>query len=98
MGPIVCPHSSVRNGYYSLLNNPKIFLLIYFQRDATLYRSFISRKLLYMFGVVSPPIIRSTYNCIYSIRYLLTVTITFLYCRRVFVALSVVWELYPSVT
>ena len=27
-------------------------------------------KLLYMFRVVSPPIIRSTYNCIYSICYL----------------------------
>ena len=27
-------------------------------------------KLLYMFQVVSPPIIRSTYNCIYSIWYL----------------------------
>ena len=41
-----------------------IFLLIYFQRDATLHSSFISGKLLYMFRVVSPPIIRRTYNCI----------------------------------
>ena len=31
---------------------------------------FISGKLLYMFRVVSPPIIRSTHNCIYSIWYL----------------------------
>ena len=31
---------------------------------------FTSGKLLYMFRVVSPPIIRSTHNCIYSIRYL----------------------------
>ena len=74
-----------------------IFLLIYFQRDATLHSSFISGKLLYMFRVVSPPIIRSTYSCIYSIWYLLTVTATFLYCGRVGAGLSVVWELYRSV-
>jgi len=40
----------------------RIFLLIYFQQDATLHSLFISRKLLYIFRVVSPPIIRSTYN------------------------------------
>ena len=34
------------------------------------YRLFISGKLLYMFRVVSLPIIRSTHNCIYSIWYL----------------------------
>jgi len=44
-----------------------IFLLIYFQRNATLHSSIISGKLLYMFRVLFPPIIRSTYNCIYSI-------------------------------
>ena len=49
------------------------FVLIYFQRDATLHSLFISGKLLYMFRVVSSPIIRSTYDCIYSIWYLLTV-------------------------
>ena len=32
--------------------------------------SFISGKLLYLFRVVSPPIIRSTHKCIYSICYL----------------------------
>ena len=48
-----------------------IFLLIYVQQDATLHSLFISGELLYMFGVVSPPIIRSTHNCIYSIWYLL---------------------------
>ena len=37
-----------------------IFLLIYLQIDATLHSLFISGKLLYMFRVVSPPIIRST--------------------------------------
>ena len=39
-----------------------IFVLIYFQRDAILHSLFISGKLLYMFRVVSSPIIRSTYN------------------------------------
>ena len=46
------------------------YLLIYFQQDATLHSLFISGKLLYMFRMVSPPIIRSTHNCIYSIWYL----------------------------
>ena len=46
-----------------------IFLLIYFQQDATLHILFISGKLFYMFRVVSPPIIRSTHNCIYSVWY-----------------------------
>jgi len=50
-----------------------VFVLIYFQRDATLHSLFISGKLLYMFRVVSSPIIRSTYNFIYSIWFLLTV-------------------------
>ena len=45
------------------------FLLIYFQRDVTSHSLFISGKLLYVFRVVSSPIIRSTYNCIYSIWY-----------------------------
>ena len=39
-----------------------LFLMIYFQQDATLHNLFISGKLLYMFRVVSPPIIRSTHN------------------------------------
>jgi len=47
-----------------------IFPLTYFQRDATLHSLFISGKLLYMFRVVPPPMLRSTYNCIYSIWYL----------------------------
>jgi len=46
---------------------------MYFQRDATIHSLFISGKLLYMFRVVTSPIIRSKYNCIYSICYLLTV-------------------------
>ena len=71
-----------------------IFLLIYFQRDAILHSSFISEKLLYMFRVVSPPIIRTTYKCIYSIWYMLTVIATCRYCGLVGASLSVVWELY----
>jgi len=47
-----------------------ISLLIYFQQDATLHSLIISGKLLYMFRVISPPIIRSTHNCIYNIWYL----------------------------
>ena len=74
-----------------------IFLLIYFQRDATLHSLFISGKLLYVFRLVSSPIIRSTYNCIYSIWYFLNITVICLYCGRVGARLSVVWELYrPS--
>jgi len=68
-----------------------LFLLIYFQRDATLHSLFISGKLLYMFRVVSSPIIRSTYNCIYSIWYLLTIAAICLYCGRVGAGLGVVW-------
>ena len=44
-----------------------IFLLIYFQQDATLHSLFISAIPLYMFRAVTPPIVRSTHNCIYSI-------------------------------
>ena len=48
----------------------EMFLLIYFQQDAIIHSLFISVILLYIFRVVFPPIIRSTYNCIYSIWYL----------------------------
>ena len=40
------------------------------------YTVYFICKLLYMFRVVSPPIIRSTNNCIYSIRYQSTVVAT----------------------
>ena len=46
-------------------------ILVYFKQDATLHSLFISGKLLYIFRVVSPLILRSTHNCIYSIWYLL---------------------------
>ena len=45
------------------------YIPIYIQQDATLHSLYIW-KLLYMFRVVPPPIIRSAYNCIYSIWYL----------------------------
>jgi hypothetical protein len=49
-------------------------------------------KLLYMFRVVHPPIIRSAYNCIYSIWYL-----SHRYCYlRVGTGLSVLWVVYAS--
>ena len=37
------------------------------QHDATVYRLLYFCKLLYVFRVVTPPIVRSTYNCNYSI-------------------------------
>jgi len=37
------------------------------QQDATMYSLLYFCKLLYMFRVVTPPIVRSTYNCNYSI-------------------------------
>jgi len=37
------------------------------EQDATMYILLYFCKLLYMFRVVTPPIIRSTYNCNYSI-------------------------------
>jgi len=80
--------------YYNTEMKANIFVLIYFQRDATLHSLYISGKLLYMFRVVSPPIIRKTYICIYSIWYLLTITAICLCCGRVGAGLSVVWELY----
>ena len=39
------------------------------QQDATMYRLLYFCKLLYMFRVVTPPIISSTYNCNYNIWY-----------------------------
>ena len=66
--------------FFSKFRGPcivSIFLLIYFQWDATLHSLFISGKLLYMCRVVSPPIIRSTHKCTYSIWYLLNC-----YCYR----------------
>jgi len=56
---------------FTEINKLRNFVLICFQRDETLQSLFISGILLYMFRVVSSPIIRSTYNCIYSIWYLL---------------------------
>jgi hypothetical protein len=44
-------------------------IVIHIQQDTTLHSLFFC-KLLYMFRVVPPPIIRSTYKCIYSVWYL----------------------------
>jgi len=60
--PIIGPHSEPDK---SILHGFDIFPTRYN------FTQFISGKLLYMFRVVSSPIIRSTYNCIYSIWYLL---------------------------
>jgi len=45
------------------------YIPICIQQDATIHFIYIW-KLLYMFRVLLPPIIRSAYNCIYSIWYL----------------------------
>jgi len=42
-------------------------MLIIVQQDATIYSLLYFYKLLHMFQVVTSPIIRSTYNCNYSI-------------------------------
>ena len=51
----------------SLLPSAVVETLGLVQQDATIYSLLYYRKLLYMFRVVTPPIIRSTYNCNYSI-------------------------------
>ena len=58
---------------------------------------FISGKLLCMFRVVSPLIIRSTHNCIYSIWYLLNPYCYLPLWWKIWNWFSVVWELYRSV-
>jgi len=45
---------------------PATLMLIIVQQDATIYSLLYFCKLLYMFRVVTPPIIRSTYNCNHS--------------------------------
>jgi hypothetical protein len=45
-------------------------IYVYIQQDAKLHSLFISGNCSTCFGVVLPPIIRSAYNCIYSIWYL----------------------------
>ena len=67
-----------------------IFLLIYFQQDATLHSLFISGKLLYTFRVVSPPIIRSTQQ---YLQYLVLVK-PLLLPAAIAEELELVWELY----
>jgi len=67
------PYSILNNTFSTTFRGPCIvstFRLICFQQDATFNSLLISGKLLHMFRVASPPIIRSTHNCIYSIWYL----------------------------
>jgi hypothetical protein len=47
------------------------YIPIYIQQDATLHSLIIFGNCSYMFRVVLPPIIRSAYNCIYRIWYLM---------------------------
>jgi hypothetical protein len=54
-------------------------LSIIVQQDATIYSLLYFCKLLCMFQVVTPPIIRSTNNCNYSIWHCPTVSATFSY-------------------
>jgi len=44
-----------------------LVMSIIVQQDAIVYSLLYFCKLLYVFRVVTPPIIRSTYNCNYSI-------------------------------
>ena len=50
---------------YGSVNCESMSIIV--QRDATVYSLLYFCKLLYMFRVATPPIIRSTYNCNYSI-------------------------------
>jgi len=56
----------------NLTNKRKLqkHLLIYISNKMQRYTVYFIWKLLHIFWVVPPPIIRSTYNCIYSIWYL----------------------------
>jgi len=47
--------------------NKELKMSMIVEQDATIYSLLYSCKLLYIFRVVPPPIIRSTYNCNYSI-------------------------------
>ena len=50
------------------LNNFQ-YILIYVSNQMQRYTVYFIWKLLYMFRVVPPPIIRSAYNCVYSVWY-----------------------------
>jgi len=55
----------------ALLNGMKMELVFqYISNKMLLHTVYFIWKLLYMFRVVLPPIIRSVYNCIYSVWYL----------------------------
>ena len=83
IGPIGCPETSVRNYHCrprNIAEQTRCHLLFYVhgpvhcelipiivQQDATIYSLLYFCKLLHMFRVVPPPIIRSTFNCNYRI-------------------------------
>jgi len=54
-------HTSLASKMYVLI------MSIIVQQDATVYSLLYFCKLLYMFRVVTPPIITRTYNCNYSV-------------------------------
>jgi hypothetical protein len=64
------------------------YFQVYIQKYATLHSLFISGILLYMFRVVPPSIIRSTYNCMYSIWYMSN--------RYCYLPLS--WKIFPALS
>jgi len=63
-----------------------------------LYTVYFISKLLYIFRVASPPIIRSTNNCIYSIWYWSTVVAMFHYRGAVETAVSTLPRYRPVAT
>jgi len=56
--------------HFSLPKYHIVYSNIYISNKMQRYTVYFIWKLLYMFRVVPPPIIRSAYNCIYSIWYL----------------------------
>ena len=65
----MCTEDSILPTMYSSRWIIQISMSIIVQQDATIYSLLYFCKLLYMFRVLTPPIIRSTYNCNYSISY-----------------------------
>ena len=74
-----------------------IFIFQYISNKMQRYTVYFIWKLLYMFRVVLPPIIRSANNCIYSVWYLHhTVTAICRYRGRGGTGFSVLWVAYVA--
>jgi hypothetical protein len=93
-GPIGCPEASFNNYQHMLCNfwrpwvrASQIYSSIYPTR-CNFTQCIYFWKLLYMFRVSLPPIIRSAYNCIYSIWYLSDRSCYLPLLRQVAVAIS----------